>query len=99
MPSTLDLPPGSSSSPTATTPPANLGPLPTAAFAGSRRLAALLYSPADHRFSTPTIDKSIYVLRGWSILGLTFPGGHVDAPTKVYQCAINWMVTQPAWRK
>jgi predicted esterase len=67
--------------------------------AGSGRPAAFLFSPMDDRFGPATrADRAFYQERGWSTLLLSYPGGHIDAPTAQYLRAASWIAAQPAWR-
>ncbi len=73
-------------------------PFPVGEFATSRQLAAFLYSPTDRVFGSATrADRAFYQQQGWDTLLLTYPGGHVDAPSNRYLRAATWITTQPAW--
>jgi predicted esterase len=71
---------------------------PTSEFAGSRRIAVFLSSPADHRFgSQATLSQQIYAGAGWDTHTVHFAGGHVEAPASVYSNVVAWIVSQPSW--
>lgn len=64
---------------------------------GAARLAVFLMSPTDFRYEEMKRDQKMLAALGWQVHPIEFPGGHQVAPQAVYESALSWIVSQPAW--
>jgi hypothetical protein len=84
-------------------PPTNPGlvPLPKPqSFSDSRRAALFLASPSDSMFYGLAVHRDLpyYKSLGWQTLFLSFPGGHKNAPIRVFLKGIQWLESRPSWQ-